>query len=833
MRRLVLGRQIIIIQQRVFCSSSSGYYTHQTPSHARVAKRTLPTTLTTLHTSDDTVTAHPQQQQQQIKKKEDAVLFTSSSTTSSHSLHDKIHFILYQIPRNAMTVEQMLFCHKTIELLSKQPEQGELAEDLLERVLQEESNSISNQQQKQQLWHRWVMRAWARTSRTTDSTNHPPPPPPSKTKTSTPQPDSSQLPYPVLRAHQLLERMQQRHRANPQHYPAPDITVCDAFLYSCAVSPFPERVLEVAQSLVKTLEEAGNPFPSTLSYNNVLSIWTNHASQQYGAASAAEDWLLRWSERNAAGLVGQAQPDTRSFNRVLHAWTQSAAPDRAYAILQFMVQQPTTTTNTTRIQPDVVSFATVLHGYRANPEMAEQVFQEALEFFVQQQPNNIKTNPVDMTVCLDAAMMAWAYSDRPDAVERVQALLRDAYLFSLQTNHSKIQLEPTAATHRICLHAFLQDEKRTDGIDAATRHLHDMIASCRTQQPMTRKTFTTAPVTSILTTGAFHVVLQGWMDSGRPEAPDQCRQLLHIMMELSTEQGIPCAPEATTFVRCLQVLLKHKCPPQQALDGLEQAEQRRMVNFYVYKLVLQILERYPSYAFVAYDVFQRALANHKRGLIKMESSTLHRLTMDVLLQHRSREALELAFRIVRDDLPEHSVGALELSYTSVLRAFARFGTARAGEVAGELYDQLRKPSSLLQHSARVWGAVIETLVQSGEPKYKRQACDVLQEMALHPRVAGPDRACMDACIMAILCPVVKKTKKEEACARELHHHHHHQQEIERAVLLLEWLVAQYQQGVVQECPSPTTFRTVFDACRPGSEPAQSIQALARSCFSLE
>ncbi|GAX26247.1 hypothetical protein FisN_16Lh075 [Fistulifera solaris] len=583
------------------------------------------------------------------------VTTTFPTTRTTESLSVKVQTLLSQ--KQPMTLSQWQLGDKTLQLLSQQSDQGELAEALLERMVSE----ASPEKQPVTVWYRWVMRAWALTTTTTTTT----------TTTRDDSTKENQLPYSVLRAHQLLERMQQRHLLFPQH-PAPDIAVYDAFLYVCASTrPYSAAVATLAQSLVQHMEHTGNPYPSTLSYNNVLSILLQ--SPQYGAASQAEDWLLRLSERSAAG-EGSAQPNTQSFNRVLHAWTNGLAPDRAYAILQFMMQH-----NSSSIAPDVVSFATVIHAYRDNPETAEHIFYEALEYFV--------GTTIDLTQCLDAVLIAWAYSCRPDAVEKVQALLRNAY--------DVPQLEPTAATHRICLQAFLQHGK----VDAATQYLYEMIAVCRSVD----KTTLPKNTPSIVTTGAFHVVLQGWLDSGRPEAPEESQKLLQLMMELSHE--LPCAPEANTFTRCLQIVWNHKGSPQSALQILEQAEQRQMVNFYVYKWVLQILERSPSYAFVAYDVLQRALMN-----VPVESTALHRLTMDTLLKHRSLSAMQLALQLLLHEFPDHSVQAMELSYVSVLQAFAR--TGRAGTVAEEVYQHILRNKPNIRHNAVIGNAILQTMVQT-------------------------------------------------------------------------------------------------------------------------
>jgi hypothetical protein len=663
----------------------------------------------------------------------------------------KIQPLLSQ--KNPMTPSQWQLGDKTLQLLSQQPDKGELAEAVLERMLSE----VTPKQQPIAVWYRWVMRAWALTTTTTTTTT-----------TRDDVTNEHQLPYSVFRAHQLLERMQQRHVQNPQQHPTPDIAVYDAFLYVCASKrPYSEQVAALAQSLVQHMEHTGNPYPSTLSYNNVLSILLQ--SPQYGAASQAEDWLLRLSEQSAAGK-GPAQPNTQSFNRVLHAWNE--APDRAYSILQFMMQHNS-------IAPDVVSFATVIHAYREDPEKAEQVFHEALEYLTQ----------VDLTQCLDATMIAWAYSDRPDAVEKVQVLLRDAYLLP--------QLEPTAATHRICLQAFLQK----GDVDAATQYLYEMIAACRP----TGKTLENTP--SIVTTGAFHVVLQGWLDSGRPEALEQSRTLLQLMIELSHD--IPCAPQTSTFVRCLQMVWDHKGSPQSALHILEQAEQRQMVNFYTYKWVLQILERSPSYAFVAYDVFQRALAN-----VKVESTALHRLTMDTLLKHRSLPAMELSLQLLLHEFPDHSIRALELSYVSVLQAFA--GTARAGTVAEDVYQHIARNKPSIRHNAVIRNAILQTMIESED--YQLRACDVLQDMVVDSRIQGPDRAYLDDFLGTLLVRVEAGKKKDAQ-----------QQILKRTIQLLEWLIEQHQHGIVSEFPSLSTFRRVYDLC-DSKEEAQRIQGWARTCY---
>ncbi|GAX29482.1 hypothetical protein FisN_16Hh075 [Fistulifera solaris] len=668
---------------------------------------------------------------------------TTTVPRTTESLSVKVQSLLTQ--KDTMTPSQWQLGDKTLQLLSQQPDKGELAEALLERMVSEASP-----EQPVTVWYRWVMRAWALTTTSTDTTTE------------------NQLPYSVFRAHQLLEKMQQRHLL--QQHAAPDIAVYDAFLYVCAASrPYSAAVAILAQSLVQRLEQTGDPYPSTLSYNNVLTILLQ--SPQYGAASHAEDWLLRLSEHSASGL-GPAQPNTQSFNRVLHAW-KAQAPDRAYAILQFMKQHNS-------IAPDVVSFATVLHAYRDDPETAEQVFQEALQYFSQ--------TKIDLTQCLDAVLIAWAYSRRDDAVEKVQALLRNAY--------DVPQLHPTAATHRICLQAFFQN----GDVDAATQYLYEMIAAGR---PLDSN----AP--SIVTTDAFHVVLQGWLDSGRPEALEQSQELLQVMMELSHE--LPCAPEVSTFVRCLQMVWNHKGSPQSALQILEQAEQRQMVNFYTYKWVLQILERSPSYAFVAYDVLQRALSN-----VKVESTALHRLTMDTLLKNRSLSAMELALQLLLHEFPDQSIRALELSYVSVLQAFAR--TARAGAVAIEVYQHICQNKPSIRYNATIRNAILQTMVQSED--YQIRACDVLQEMVSDSQ--GPDRACLDDFLGTLLLRVEASKKKQNVQSALT----------KRIIQLLELLVEQHRQNIIEDCPSLSIFRRVYDLCN-SKEEAQKIKTWARTCYPPE
>jgi pentatricopeptide repeat protein len=626
------------------------------------------------------------------------------------ALGDKIRFILSDVPVGSMNEAHVDFCNKTMNLLSQRLEnRGEVAEKLLERLVEELSTrNPAIDPARVAVLYNGAMRAWART-----------------TDTEKP-PVQHQLPRPVARAKLLLDRMHSRHQEHPDMHPPPDVYAHDAVLYACASSSYSELVAPLAEELVKAMEESVRQnletaiIPSTISYNNLISVYANQAPTHYGAATAAEDWLMHLSKLSAEGFGG-AEPDTGSFNRVLKAWSTSPeknGADRAREILDLMLSLQV---EHRQLQPDMISFATVIHafGKRRQPEKGESVFRQAIEYFDQEYQRRDKSTLVDskeedvadLTNCLNGAIFAWAQSNSPDAPERVEALLRDAYILSKHhrlSSSSHIRIQPDASSHTALMNTLIQSG-RPDGIDAAHRHLKEMIASF-----VSKGDNAVAPTTPV-----FHAVIHGWLQSERPEAAERAQELLQDMLELSEKRNAPsCSPETKTIIRCIDLWSKHESPiaAAKALELLNLAEKRKLVSFFTYQSVVNILCKWKA-SIKAARVLERLESQADKGNVKLQSSILHIAVIDGLADLKTQDAAELALQIF-NRMKTKKMEATTYTYTCILAAFSELRTKRSGEVAFLLFEEMKELDadrySRVKLSSFAFDLTLETLARAGD-----------------------------------------------------------------------------------------------------------------------
>ena len=671
------------------------------------------------------------------------------------------------------------FCHTSLDTLARHyPNESKTGERILERLVQEADAKDSKVSLRASSYTRTI-RAWAKTSTKAD--------------------DSSNDPSPYLRAKAILDRMKERHASNPTIHPAPDIHTYNALLYACTMAKS-IAATALAQEIVESLEKAaaseGSPKPSPGMYNNLIHAHAQIADRHYGAATAAEDWLMHCSKLHADGVLEQG-PDTRSFNLIISAWSASPedkSPDRALAILELMLELEKLSHE--QVGPDEQSFGRVIHafGKRQRPEEADSVFFLALETFHkryerQQKSDASKNVPsVDLTGCLNTAMLAWSQSQRPDACKRAEAILADVYSYCRKPSFPGFRLELNADSHRLLLNMYL--ERPAEGIEKADEHLRRMITYFK-------KGLGPPPDTD-----CFHTVLSGWLScANHPEAAARAESLLKDMHLLHVNLEAPCPPEASTFSRCIDLWCKQRHNAdavERVMDLLRSAEKRQLVNIHIYTRTIKFLA--PRNAKLAAQVLGQLEAQRQRGAIKERPTGLYAGVIAALAKVRTVETSELALDTLWR-MTDSGLNPTAGAFTSVLFAFRGLRSPKATSVVTSILDEMKQrdadPKLELKLDVFTFAVALETLAGVGNMAAAEKACDVLKDMwqlrAQGRKEIEPDTRCLDACLRALY------RSGNAKCTS-------------RGVKLLKRFVRNNSSGSSKHVPSARSVQGLLQAC---------------------
>lgn len=423
----------------------------------------------------------------------------------------------------------------------------------------------------------------------------------STTSPQTTPPTVTTLPFQVANSH--LQRMIHLHQLYPTLYHAPTEGCYSAVLHGCSnCSAVSTAAVTTAEAIVRTLEENAGQSTSVVAvaptveiYNHVILAHANRAAHVYGAAAAAEDWLMHMSSLATAATTrdrttGETiiQPNTQSFNRVLKAWSNSPEEqggNRAADILHLMLELSSSgIANCHRLEPDAISFGTVITAFakRHQPEQCQAILEEAVTYYSNKGDTSaLGRKARDLTQCWNATLFAWAESGYPDAPERVESLIQQG--ISVGPTKRQLFIQPTTATYAACIDAHLRSS-RPNRIEKAESHLLAMVGLCRNhfeqarhaQNPDTVRPPNTLSSVPLPTTKEFETVIHAWYRSqkeyegddsegiGTQDSRDMRRRrphgftatratnLLRTMIELSDSyRNVYCAPSSGIFDMCI------------------------------------------------------------------------------------------------------------------------------------------------------------------------------------------------------------------------------------------------------------------------------------------
>jgi hypothetical protein len=764
----------------------------------------------------------------------------------------KIESIL-AAPPGTLNEEQVAFVLRTIERLC-QPKTTDAksaaaigrAEILLQRLVRDAQIVTAKP------WN-LVISAYARLS-------HPP-------ATST----MSSLLFPFQNAYSLLRQMLRLHQMHPHLHPPPTDFSYSSVMFACSkCAAVSEDAVVIAESLLKSLEQPNSVVTPTVDiYNNMILVHANRAPKFYGAATAAEDWLMHLSKQASAGIT--EQPDTKTFNLVLKAWSETpeeSGAERALEILRLMLELADSLPNS-RVEPDVISFGTVISAFskRHQPEQCLQVLKEAIRYFSNLPGDNV----VDLAQCWNATVYAFAKSNLPDALDRIEHLMIDASTLSSATK--KVVVRPTTAMHAAYMEAVL-NTNAPDRAEKAERQLRVMLEKYR-QAPTERKG--AAP-----TTREFDLVIHGWYrcreqyegdgknsayyggKNGNIRHPfgycaSHASDLLLLMIDQSENSNHPlksiprtgtwnmcidswcqtaraavsatasCANEMTKSTPSLVVAVKNRQKllmeqglnaVRKAVDLLQKAEDRNSANEFSYLTVINALCKmdHPLCTLQAVKTLQKmeaAFDDETKDVIKWpaDAVNLYVKVLAALARVRNIEAAEKALEVFRgipsenDEHKRRRKRAIPPTRQSYGNVILAFSKVPGPRSAEVVFDLFQEMRTLDENKKKGQKQLLDTVIFEG----------VLWTLASSRDKKGADRACQVlACMLDLHSKGTSDVTPNASCFNAVLHslcQIKQRDYLERAAVLLKMFVRKYDENALPELPSAESFQRIISLCR--------------------
>lgn len=664
--------------------------------HAHGSSRRPPTTekINTIH-------------KQLFKKNDSAVL-------------ERCLYVQSVLPRGEMNAETFQFCLAVIESFASegQPriQDVQIAESLLERIWAETAceNPDAPSMPVQPYIH--VIRGWGLTA-------------------------SSEA---LEKCWAIWERMENRHRQQPRLQPNPYHNAVEgAVLYACSRTAHPKARL-AADSWIRSFEEyakANNQHLSVKLYNQVILVHAKRSPEEYGAAAAAEDWLVHLSKLHTEG--GPA-PTTESFNHVIRAWAQSPealAVKRSKELLNLMLQLQE---DHEHVQPNSITFATIIMAcvHHGLPEQAEEMWRETLKYFSK------KSDTVDLSDCLTATTLAWRKNGSPEAASRIRALVQEACTFN------KPGVELTRDSVQVSMYHLLTVLASMD-VSQADEQLRKFWHS-----HITKKSIAPSP-------RALFFVLESYRHSKLPDRAEMAAELLLEAAELSrTHNDVPL-PDKAAFDLVLHIILKDPhSHPETALKVLEAAETNGMASAYSFSLVINQLcrDKTKESALEAFRLLERLHSASLQGLFDVPSKYvgLYSTVLNTLSQVPDRQASEKCeevFNMIKSSDKFYVSTSLYTSLMFSFRTLGQEGRRKGFAIFKEILELEKDPSARVSLDLNVCRTVLRlfknTNYKSARVDAAKWSLEVLVTMLRLVLEDGavdlrPDQECLDICLENML-----------------------------------------------------------------------------------
>jgi hypothetical protein len=211
---------------------------------------------------------------------------------------------------------------------------------------------------------------------------------------------------------------------------------------------------------------------------------------------------------------------------------------------------------------------------RNRPEEAEDVLRLAIKFFLDPLVsrdtghfNEAANTVVDLSPVLRRVVLAWAKSNRPDALSRIESLIKDALVMGSYKKSSLIAINPSSFVY-FCYLECLIDKGGSAGLQAADVTLQKLVKDCIEGETETA-----------LKRDLFELVMTGWAKSNYFKKEERATELLNSLLVLDAKKPhFDCSPTENTFLICLNLWHESKKSQaaEKALAIVEMVEQRHL-----------------------------------------------------------------------------------------------------------------------------------------------------------------------------------------------------------------------------------------------------------------
>eukprot|EP00977_Amphora_coffeiformis_P005837 scaffold1225_cov164-Amphora_coffeaeformis.AAC.13 len=636
---------------------------------------------------------------------------------------NKTLYIKSVLPRGEMDSKTFQYGLTAIETYTKaedvRPDELEVAQDLLHRLYEETKSSNRTTHRLAARPYIQIMRGWART----------------------------RLPKALEHCRDLFECMETRYQEQTleqqQTQPNPyQPHVYAALLYACGQCQHPEA-RAMADMWMPAFEaraqnnEGNNKYLPVELYNQMILIHASRAAEEYGAAAAAEDWLVHLSHLHTQG--GPA-PTTESFNRVLRAWSLSPethAVQRAQTILNLMFKLEKDHPD---VKPNTDTFATMLLGCgrHGQPQQAEELWHETVNYFERQ--NDME---VDLSNCLNATTLAWSKSEAPEAADRIDGILERCFL----QGPSNVSMHNVGESITNLLVALVQQGYIVQA-DERLRKFWQSHVTLDGPAPLT---------------GTLHFMIQSYKK--HHDLPDRAKLATKLLMdaaELSQRYNSLPIPRTATFNMCIDLCLLQK-NAKLAIEILEAAESMQQVNAFTYTLIINALckDKKKDSAFEALRILEKlTIADaDRRNPVELSGKSIGNYTA-VMVALSSVPSIEAAdaclslFEFIKSS-PRWQVSTR--MYTTVIftmRVKGKDGRREAFIIFQEMLEADKDPSKHVTVDEFAFRTVLKVLNgKEGDREAAKSSLEVLLTMLLlHDsgrKELAPNQTCMDACFSAV------------------------------------------------------------------------------------
>jgi len=255
------------------------------------------------------------------------------------------------------------------------------------------------------------------------------------------------------KAQALLERMFRLNVTPNVHCYSNVITA-----YANSTPPNPGAALDV----LRRMKQHSDCKPNVISYSSAISAFAK-VGDPYQAKPLLDEMVDISQSENDIKMM----PNIVTINSVLEAFANAQSFESAERAEEFLYAIPT---NYANIQPDVVSFSTVMLAWANLGEgaRAERILEKMEESFQHSDSEKMCANVVSYTT----AIKAWSKSDDIDApahVERILNKMHDHF------KHGKKHLKPNQITITTAISAYTHARYEGKFAPKAQQLLYEMI----------------------------------------------------------------------------------------------------------------------------------------------------------------------------------------------------------------------------------------------------------------------------------------------------------------------------------------------------------------------